>query len=192
MPAAFLVGTSGWNYADWAGRFYPRSLPARAWLTHYAREFSTTEVNHSFYRLPDAETWAGWKAAVPAGFVFAVKASRLLTHMTRLKDGRPYLANFLARAHLLGRRLGPILFQLPAAWAADVPRLAAFVERLPRGRYAFEFRHASWFVPEVLALLRRRGIACCWHDMGGAPWPLHATAGFLYARFHGPGAAKYS
>lgn len=129
---------------------------------------------------------------MPPGFVFAVKASRLITHMTKLADGRPYLTNSLANARLLGRKLGPVLFQLPGNWRANVLRLAAFVERLPRGRFAFEFRHPSWIVPEVLEILRRRRIGYCCFDMGGEAWPVHVTADFAYMRFHGPSPAKYT
>lgn len=192
MARKYWIGTSGWHYDDWRGRFYPERLPKDEWLRHYAREFQTAEINNSFYQLPRPETWRAWRDEVPDGFVFAVKAHRLITHQKKLKDGAGYLENFLEHARLLGDRLGPVLFQLPGTWHANVERLAAFVDRLPPGRYVFEFRHESWLADEVLAVLRARNVAFCCHDMAGLDWPVLVTADFAYVRFHGAAQKKYA
>ncbi|HEY9854310.1 MAG TPA: DUF72 domain-containing protein, partial [Stenomitos sp.] len=156
------IGTSGWHYAHWHGTFYPAELPTSAWLDYYCRCFDTVEINNSFYRLPSETTLAAWRDAVPAGFSFAAKASRYLTHMKKLKDPESALHTFLPRLEALGPTLGPILFQLPPRWRLNLERFAAFLAVLPRThRYAFEFRDPSWHVSEVYALLRRHGMAYC-------------------------------
>jgi uncharacterized protein YecE (DUF72 family) len=192
MTRKLWVGTSGWHYEDWRGRFYPESLPKQRWLVHYAREFRTAEINNSFYRLPKPDTWRAWRDSVPDGFLFSVKAHRLITHQKKLKNGAGYLDNFLEHARLLGARLGPVLFQLPGTWHANLERLTAFVERLPEGRYVFEFRHESWLAEEILAVLRARNVAFCCHDMPGTDWPVLVTADFAYVRFHGAHQQKYA
>lgn len=194
MSARIWVGTSGWHYDDWRGRFYPEALPSGGWLGFYAREFRTAEINNSFYRLPKRETWEKWRETVPGDFRFAVKAHRLITHQKKLKDGSGYLENFLEHAGLLGERLGPVLFQLPGTWHANRERLAGFVDRLPEpgARYVFEFRHESWLAEEILDILRSRNIAFCCFDMPGLSWPVLATADFAYVRFHGAGQVKYA
>ncbi len=192
MAREYWIGTSGWHYDHWRGRFYPERLPKDEWLRHYAREFPTAEINNSFYQLPRPATWRAWRNEVPDGFVFAVKAHRLITHQKKLKDGSGYLENFLEHAGLLGDRLGPILFQLPGTWHVNVERLASFVERLPAGRYVFEFRHESWLADEALAVLRARNVALCWHDMSDPDPPLIITADFAYVRFHGAHQEKYA
>lgn len=186
------IGTSGWHYAHWRGAFYPEALPTAEWLGYYLRTFDTVEVNHSFYRLPAESTLAGWRDAVPAGFVFAAKASRYLTHMKKLLDPQSALDTFLPRLEVLGPRLGPLLFQLPPRWRRNVPRLAGFLEALPAThRYAFEFRDPSWHHPEVYALLERHGMAFCAYDLAGFQSPLALTADFAYVRLHGPSASAY-
>ncbi len=187
----FLVGTSGWTYPHWRGRFYPHSLPQRAWLAYYARHFPTVEVNYTFYRLPEATTFAAWRAAVPGTFVFAVKASRFITHLTRLRAGRGPVRRLLARAGRLGQTLGPVLFQLAPTFACDEARLAAFLAGLPPGRrYAIEFRHESWHRESVYRLLRRHRVACCVCDGPGLPRRIVRTAPFVYVRFHDSGAGR--
>lgn len=194
--ARFLVGTSGWNYPHWRSRFYPPGLPSRRWLEYYAQLFPTVEINNTFYQLPARDTFAGWRAAVPATFVFAVKASRFITHIKRLRQSRGPVGRLLARARPLGRTLGPVLFQLPPTFRCDEARLEAFLANLPSGvRYAVEFRHESWHRPSVYALLRRRRVACCISDGPGIPLRVVRTAPFVYVRFHGPagiGAGRYS
>jgi uncharacterized protein YecE (DUF72 family) len=196
VRAQFLIGTSGWNYPHWRGVFYPRDVPPRAWLAYYARRFPTVEINYSFYRLPTARMFAAWRAAVPAAFTFAVKASRFITHIKRLRTSRGPVGRLLTRARPLRRRLGPILFQLPPTFACDEGRLAHFLRGLPSGhRYAVEFRHLSWHREPVYRLLRRHRVACCVSDGPDIPLRLVKTSPFVYVRLHGPedvGAGRYS
>lgn len=181
------VGTSGFHYAHWRGTFYPEELQEREWLGYYARHFDTVELNATFYRLPTARTFQGWRERVPPGFTFSVKGSRLITHLKRLHDPVPALEQLLERARHLGDRLGPLLYQLPPGMERDTERLEGFLEVLPTGfRHVMEFRNASWYVPEVLAALERHNVALCVHDMMGSASPLAATADVVYARFHGP------
>jgi len=180
------IGTSGFSYNHWRGVFYPEGLPPARWLEHYQRYFDTVELNNTFYRLPKAETFQGWRRNTPPGFLFAVKASRYLTHLKRLKDAAEPLELFLKRAEGLGERLGPVLFQLPPRWPADVARLREFLELLPGGlKAAFEFRDVSWFKPEVFALLEVKGVAFCIYSLPGVNCPQVVTAPFVYLRLHG-------
>jgi len=154
------VGCSGWNYQHWRnGVFYPPRLPAHRWLDWYTRFYDTVEINMTFYRLPKVEAVQRWVETTPEGFVFAVKVSRYLTHIKRLKDPGEGFATFLERIEPLRRspKLGPLLWQLPPDFKRDDERLAATLERLPPGRHCFEFRHESWFTDEVLDLLRSHG-----------------------------------
>ena len=185
------VGCSGWQYGHWRGSFYPASLPQSRWLEYYAGQFDTVEVNNTFYRLPEAPTFAAWGRRVPRGFVFAVKASRYLTHMKKLKDPQEPLSRFFARARALNRALGPVLYQLPPHWKMDLGRLDAFLKALPRTRrHAIEFREPSWYSDEVFARLERHNVALCLHDMAGSASGTRAVGPFVYVRFHGP--QKYS
>lgn len=180
------VGTSGWSYDHWRKIFYPEKLAYRDRLAFYARHFATVEINSSFYHLPSEDALLDWKKAVPRDFTFAVKASRYLTHVKRLSDPEAPLELFLARARLLGAKLGPVLFQLPPRWKANPERLRRLLRLLPRRRrFAFEFRDPSWFNEEVAELLRRSGAAFCIFHMVGLPSPLWITAPFVYLRFHG-------
>lgn len=183
---AIHIGTSGWHYKHWVGKFYPERFPPAQMLAWYAREFHTVEINNSFYRLPEEKTFVAWKHNVPPGFLFSVKASRFLTHIKRLKDPESSIALFFSRAIHLGSSLGPVLFQLPPKWKADVGRLEHFLSALPRGhRYVLEFRDQSWLSADVLSVLRRHGVALCLHDWRAGDWPLELTADFTYVRFHG-------
>jgi len=183
------VGTSGWQYDHWKGPFYPEDLPKRAFLEYYADRFETTEVNSFFYGLPKPETVTAWRGAVPEGFEFAVKGSRYITHMKKLKDPEASVAKFWERASLLQDQLGPVLFQLPPNWNVNIDRLHAFLQALPRGpRYTFEFRDESWFAPEVLELLEANGAAFCVYELGEQSSPVTVTADFAYVRLHGPEA----
>ena len=156
------VGCSGWNYASWRqGVFYPARCPPRRWLAYYAGHFDTVELNATFYRLPTVKAVQGWVEQTPDDFVFAVKMSRYVTHVKRLRDLSPSLELFYSRIEPLVRspKLGPVLWQLPPTFRRDDDRLAEALGQLPDGRHAFEFRHPSWFVPEVTELLRRHGAA---------------------------------
>jgi uncharacterized protein YecE (DUF72 family) len=180
------IGTSGWHYKHWIGDFYPQRFPPAKMLAWYAREFHTVEVNNSFYRLPEEDTFKGWAATVPTGFVFAVKASRFLTHIKRLKDAKDPINLFFSRARLLGPHLGPVLFQLPPKWKADPGRLRDFLEVLPKDHsYAVEFRDDTWYAHEIYRLLRQHNVALCLHDWHSEPWTHELTANFSYIRFHG-------
>lgn len=187
------IGTSGWHYQHWRGPFYPEGCSAAKMLDHYVRQFDTVEINNSFYKLPNPETFSCWRQQTPKDFCFAVKASRFITHNKKLKDPENALQNFLPRAELLGEKLGPVLFQLPPKWNVNVERLDSFLSTLPHGknrRYAFEFRNPTWLVPEVYDVLRRHNAAFCIFDLAGFETPLKITADWTYIRLHGPGG-KY-
>jgi uncharacterized protein YecE (DUF72 family) len=188
------VGTSGYSYPAWKGPFYPEDLAAGDMLRFYAERLPAVEINNTFYRLPRASVLAGWRAQVPEGFRFALKASRRITHFARLKDeAAEPTAYLLETAAALGDALGVLLFQLPPNLKKDLPRLAAFAQRLPAGtRAAFEFRHPSWFEDDVYALLRARGCALVAMDTDAedAGAPLVATAPFGYLRLRRPGYAR--
>ncbi|MEW6568893.1 MAG: DUF72 domain-containing protein [Chloroflexota bacterium] len=183
---AFRVGTSGWVYNHWRGIFYPEGLASRQWLTHYAQTFESVEINNSFYRLPQAETFTKWWEQAPHGFLFAVKANRFITHMKKLKDPERPLAEFFERASCLGEKLGPILYQLPPHWGLDLRRLESFLAALPAGHvHVMEFREPSWFSGEVFHLMERYDAVHCIHDMRPLRVPLRVTAPSVYLRFHG-------
>ena len=183
-----FIGTSGWHYGHWRGPFYPADMRSRGFLSFYAARFTTVEINNSFYRLPAAETFESWAATVGEGFVFAVKASRFITHMKKLKDPAVSVKLFMDRVRALGDHLGPILFQLPPRWGCNPGRLDGLLTVLPRSRrYAFEFRDPSWFDGGVLGILRKHGAAFCIYDFDGRLSPREVTADFVYIRLHGPG-----
>jgi uncharacterized protein YecE (DUF72 family) len=180
-----LVGTSGWQYDDWRGGLYPQHLAKGRWLEHYAAAFATVEVNNSFYRLPERATFERWAAAVPAGFVFAVKASRYLTHVRRLRDPEAPVARLVERLQGLGAACGPVLLQLPPNLPADAGSLdRALAAFAPGRRVAVEPRHPSWFTDEVCRVLERRGAALCLSDTHGRRPPLWRTADWGYVRLH--------
>jgi uncharacterized protein YecE (DUF72 family) len=185
---ALRIGCSGWNYASWKQEFYG-GLPPRLWLEHYARRFDTVEVNNTFYRLPNREAVANWERTVPAGFLFAVKMSRYLTHVRRLRDLDLGLQRFYERIEPLLRspKLGPLLWQLPPTFRRDDDRLANALARLPRDhRHCFEFRHPSWFVDDVYELLRAHGAALVIGDRPEVKeFQAHVfTAPWTFVRFH--------
>lgn len=193
MPAhsgsgAVHIGTSGWHYKHWKGPFYPSDLPTTKWLQWYVDRFDTVEINNSFYRLPALTALELWCRQTPANFCFAVKASRYITHNRKLKDPQNAVDKFLSVIEKLGRRLGPILFQLPPAWKVNVERLDEFLSGLPRGhRYVFEFRNETWNVPPVYEVLRKHNAAFCIYELAGFLSPVEVTADFTYVRLHGPG-----
>lgn len=180
------IGTSGWVYNHWRGLFYPHELPHSAWFDHYARAFDTVEINNSFYRLPSAATFDAWRDHAPPGFCYAVKASRYLTHLKKLKDPEQPLHTFFERAERLGRTLGPVLYQLPPRWKVNVERFESFLAALPPGHtHVVEFRDSSWLIEDVFRLMERYGVAHCIHDMHPLAVPLRVTAPAIYLRFHG-------
>lgn len=187
------IGTSGWHYKHWLDDvFYPSGTKPAQMFEFYARHFDTVEINNSFYHLPSATTFDNWRDSSPPNFLYAVKASRFITHMKKLKDPKPSSEKFFAVVDRLGKKLGPILFQLPPRWKVNVERFAEFLESLPKGhKYVFEFRDETWFVPEVYALMRRHKAAFCIHDFSDMKVPHEITAPFTYIRFHGPTVAKY-
>src|SRR5574338_823389 len=186
--APIRIGCSGWQYGHWRGDFYPADLPQERWLEHYAARFDTVELNGSFYRLPAAEAFAAWDRRLPSGFLMAVKASRYLTHLRRLRDPQEPLHRLWSRARLLNQHLGPMLYQLPPNWHRNLARLAEFAAAVPHDRaQAIEFRDPTWHVPEVYDLLREAGLALCLHDMRGADSPRDPVGPFVYVRFHGSG-----
>jgi uncharacterized protein YecE (DUF72 family) len=187
MICHIRIGASGWHYKHWRGSFYPADLPATDMLTFYARHFDTVELNNSFYRLPTQTALTTWRATVPVGFCFAVKASRYLTHMKKLKDPASGLTKFLPRVEALGEKLGPILFQLPPRWHCNLDRLATFLAALPdHHRYVFELRDRSWHIPAVYNLLSRYHVAFCLYELAGFQSPFEITTDFTYVRLHGP------
>ncbi len=180
----FFVGTSGWQYRDWRGPFYPAGLAQAEWLASYAERFSTVEVNNAFYRLPEAATFDRWALRTPEGFVVAVKASRYLTHIRRLRDPEEPVALLLERCRHLGSKLGPILLQLPPTLTARHDDLAATLAAFGQCRVAVEFRHPSWLTEETTALLRAHDAALCLADSPGRRTPLWRTASWGYVRLH--------
>jgi uncharacterized protein YecE (DUF72 family) len=177
------VGTSGYNYPEWRGRFYPPKLTAAAMLPYYAERFTTVEINATFYRMPAPKTVAGWSAATPEGFVFTLKAPQRITHMRRLRDIDEPLRMFCDTARELGPKLGPLFFQLPPNFKKDTGRLRDLLVQVPPDlRCAFEFRHASWFADDVYAALHRRDAALCVADTEEGRTPDEVTASWGYYR----------
>jgi uncharacterized protein YecE (DUF72 family) len=191
------IGCSGWNYASWKGRFYPAGLRPSDWLAYYTHQFDTVEVNNTFYRLPAPETFAGWRDATPEGFTMAVKASRYLTHLKRLRDPEEPVQRFFDHASCLGRRLGPVLYQLPGNFGLDLPRLEGLLHLLPPCirvdddeathpvAHVMEFRDPSWYVDGTYALLAEHGVSLCLHDKRGSAIDAPAVGPVVYVRFHG-------
>jgi uncharacterized protein YecE (DUF72 family) len=181
------IGCSGWNYPHWRERVYPKGLPQRRWLEHYAGLFGTVEINNTFYRLPRREAVAAWVSESPPGFLFSVKASRYLTHVKRLQDMGRGVERFYERIEPLlhSQKMGPVLWQLPPTFRRDDERLAGALAQLPPGRHCFEFRHESWFVDETYELLRRHRAALVIGDHPQRPWQSHeVTADWTFIRFH--------
>jgi uncharacterized protein YecE (DUF72 family) len=185
---ALWVGTSGYNYPEWRGSFYPQKMPTARMLPFYAERFKTVEINYTFYRAPSAKILAGWSDATPAEFQFTLKAPKRLTHVARLKDCAEPLRYFMTTAETLGSKQGVLFFQLPPSLKKDLGLLEAFVEPLPPSvRAAFEFRHPSWLDDDVFAALRERNLALCIADSEKASTPLEITADFAYFRLRDEG-----
>ncbi|HWR16354.1 MAG TPA: DUF72 domain-containing protein [Terriglobales bacterium] len=188
MHGGVRIGTSGWHYKHWCGPFYDPKLPGAKMLEVYYQHFDTVEINNSFYRLPTEAAFRSWREATPTNFCFAVKGSRFITHMKKLKDPENALENLIPRAEELKEKLGPILFQLPPKWGMNPERLEEFLAALPkRHRYAIEFREHSWHTDRVYEILRRHNAAFCIFELNGRHSPLEVTADWTYVRLHGPG-----
>ncbi len=182
------VGTSGYNYTEWKGTFYPADLPAKSFFGFYAGRFRAVEINYTFYRMPTPKTTEGWLRQAPENFTYALKAPQRITHIQKLKDASESVAMFCDAARVLGPHLGPLLFQLPPTFRCDLPRLTDFLAAMPRDvRPAFEFRHDSWLVDEVYATLAANGAALCIADFGDKTTPVHATARHGYFRLRDEG-----
>jgi uncharacterized protein YecE (DUF72 family) len=188
-----VVGTSGWRYEHWWGTFFPEDLAKQDSLAYYSERLPAVEVNRTFYSLPSIEAVSRWREAVPSGFRFAVKASRYITHMKKLKDPKEPLARLYEVVDALEDAAGPVLFQLPPRWRCDPERLASFLDALPDNhRTAFEFRDPSWFDGRINRLLADAGVAFCIWDLAGEQSPREVTADLVYLRLHGSGSESYT
>ncbi|MBD3345241.1 MAG: DUF72 domain-containing protein [Chitinivibrionales bacterium] len=183
----YRIGTSGWHYKHWTGPFYPEKMKTGDMLKFYLQHFSTVEINNSFYKLPEEKTLKQWASLVPAGFEFAVKASRYITHVKKLKDPEEPVNTFMSRIEVLGDKLGPVLFQLPPSWKVNLERLESFCKVLPGGfSYAFEFRNPTWFDDSVIEILNEYNASFCIYDIEGRTSPSHLVGPIRYIRLHGP------
>jgi len=186
------IGCSGYAYAHWREKFYPAGLPAPRWLAHYVQFFPTVELNNTYYTLPGPPAFLGWREKAPPGFVFAVKASRFITHLKKLRDPQEPVALLLESAALLGPKLGPVLYQLPPRWRYDGERLTTFLAALPTGfNHVIEVRDMSWLNDSFFAALEQHGVAFCIASLPQYACPLRATASTVYIRFHGSGTMYY-
>jgi uncharacterized protein YecE (DUF72 family) len=178
-----IAGTSGYSYPEWKGSFYPEKLPQSKFLEYYSGKFPTVEINNTFYRFPRTSLLEGWRDGTPAGFMFAMKANQRITHRGRLREVEELTRDFVEQCRLLQEKLGPILFQLPPNFKRDDERLADFLHILdPRLRFAFEFRHESWFDDAIYELLSDAGAALCISEGDQLDTPRLATGRFAYAR----------
>ena len=186
------IGTSGWKYKHWKGTFYPEGLKDKDEFDYYTQRFNTVEINNSFYHLPAAATFENWNLKSPRSFTYAVKVSRYITHLKKLKIEPNSIDLFLSRVAHLKDKEGPLLFQLPPNWRLNIERFRAFLATLPKKhRYVFEFREPSWYNDEVYEEMTKSNSAFCIYELAGHQSPLVATADFVYVRLHGPGANKY-
>jgi uncharacterized protein YecE (DUF72 family) len=186
MSVKYYIGCSGWHYEHWRGLYYPGELPKAKWLSFYARQFTTVELNNTFYRLPSEKAFTTWRESTPNNFIFAVKVSRFITHIKRLKNLGSAVESFVSRAGLLAEKLGPLLYQLPPSVKRNDELLHDFLSTLPlEYQHVIEFRHESWIDERVFDILRRHNVGLCVFDMPGFGCPLVATSDFAYIRFHG-------
>lgn len=186
------VGTSGWNYKDWKGKFYDEETKQDDQLSVYAEVFDTVELNKSFYNLPDKTSIKSWLKKTPNDFLFSCKASRYITHMKKLEDPEEGVENLLRSLEVFDNKLGPILFQCPPNWNVNTKRLKNLLDALPDNhRYVFEFRDESWFTDEIYRMLKDHNAALCLYDLEGFQSPELITADFVYIRLHGPEENAY-
>lgn len=184
------IGTSGWFYEHWIGPFYPEDLSSKKFLSYYMQHLASVEINRTFYSLMKKKVFEEYADLSASSFIFAVKASRFITHVKRLRSPKRPLRRLLGRLEGLGKHLGPILFQLPPHWKVNLKRLEEFLKALPKGhRYAFEFRDPSWINDEVVSLLKRYRAAFCIYEFDDYLSPCFVTANFVYIRLHGPSSA---
>ncbi|MCF7888205.1 MAG: DUF72 domain-containing protein [Candidatus Omnitrophica bacterium] len=184
------IGTSGWHYKHWANKFYPKNLKLAQFFDYYLEKLNTVEINNSFYQLPKKSTLQQWNKKAPKNFIFSIKASRYITHLKKLKDPKESTKKFFKAIKPLGKKIGPILFQLPLAWKLNAERLENFLKILPKDyKYSFEFRNQQWFDNKVYRLLEKYNAAFCIYDLAGNLSPKKVTADFIYIRLHGPGEA---
>lgn len=184
------IGTCGWKYPHWKGRFYDENLPIHNWLDFYITRFETVELTTTFYRMPREWMLENWREKTPENFRFSVKAGQSLTQIQKLIDPKHAIETFMSRVNLLGSKVGPIIFQLPPEWEFSLQRLDDFLIALPDNhRYVFEFRDRGWWNDEVYKILKRYNAAFCFFDFGGTVSPREITADFIYIRLHGPGEA---
>ncbi|HEY0156915.1 MAG TPA: DUF72 domain-containing protein [Thermoanaerobaculia bacterium] len=192
MAAEIRIGTSGYHYKHWVGRYYPADVKAGEMLKHYLRDFDTVELNNTFYQLPNETTFDAWRKNTPHDFLYAVKGSRFITHMIKLKDPMRGLTNFMPRAERLRWKLGPVLWQLPPGWKVNVERLEEFLSLLPpEHRYTFELRNETWMTDAVYEVLRKYNAAFCIYELAGYHSPIEITSDWTYIRLHGPTHFKY-
>ena len=190
MGGSIQIGTSGWNYPHWKGPFYPEKSRPQDFLKFYCENFSTVEINNTFYHLPTKKAVQEWYRTTPKHFIFAVKGSRFITHMKKLKVTKRSISIFFRRIDNLKEKLGPILFQLPPRWNANPERLKTFLRNLPKGySYAFEFRSPAWFSEEIYETLEKHKASFCIYDLAGTLSPVKTTSDIVYIRLHGPGGA---
>lgn len=181
------IGTSGWSYSDWQDTFYPQNIKTNEWLNHYSHEFSTVEINTTFYHTPRVKTLVNWYEQVPFEFTFSVKANRFITHLKRLKDCKESVDYFYDNVKHLKTKIGPILFQLPPSFKNNKDLLSEFISNLKQeNKHVFEFRHISWFTKEIYDLLNQNSIGLCITDLNGVLSPEEVTTDFTYIRLHGP------
>ena len=193
MSLPYYIGTSGWHYEHWRNRFYPEQLTKAKWLEFYATHFATVELNNSFYHLPSETAFANWRDSSPANFIFAVKVSRFITHIKRLKNTEEAVDKFITGAKILVQKLGPLLYQLPPNMHRNDDLLESFLSTLPQGmKHVFEFRHQSWLEEKVFDILHKYNMGLCVFDMPSISCPLTATADFAYVRFHGSTGLYFS
>jgi uncharacterized protein YecE (DUF72 family) len=182
----YYVGCSGWHYEHWRGLYYPEELPRSKWLSFYAQQFDSVELNNSFYRVPSEKAFSTWRESTPENFIFAVKVSRFITHIRRLRNLGSAVEDFLSRAAFLKAKLGPLLYQLPPSMKRNDELLKSFLSSLPpKYQHVVEFRQESWIDEAVFDILRRHNVGLCVFDMPGFSCPLIATSDFAYVRFHG-------
>ena len=180
------IGTSGWYYSHWQGKFYPDDLPKSEWLNFFANTFDTVEINNTFYHLPQEQTLKNWRKIAPVNFLFAVKANRYITHIKKLKNTKDQLHRFFERVKLLKTHLGPVLYQLPPTLGKNLDTLGSFLKLLPKKhRAVFEFRNESWYEDDTYELLNDFNAGFCIHDLGGRQTPTIITGKIIYIRFHG-------
>ena len=186
------IGTSGWHYEHWKGPFYPEDFSEKDFLSFYSNRFSSVEINNSFYHLPSEKTFRKWRDTVDNDFIFAVKASRYITHMKKLKDPQKSLTNFLSAVEGLKKKLGIVLFQLPPYWHKNEERLNSFLSKLPRKiKSAWEFRDKSWFDENIYKILSKHKAAFCIYEISGEMSPEIVISDYIYIRLHGPDNKKY-